>query len=42
MSVEQPRIRIFQLANGKRVAHQFVQSQVDQFLSDNAGSTLVR
>jgi len=42
MAVEQPRIRIFLLANGKRVAHQFVQSQVDQFLSDNSGSTLVR
>jgi hypothetical protein len=42
MAVEQPRIRIFLLANGKRVAHQFVQAQVDAFLLDNSGSTLVR
>lgn len=42
MAVEQPRIRIFLLANGKRVAHQFVQAEVDAFLSDNSGSTLVR
>jgi len=42
MSVEQPRIRIFQLEDGTRVAHQFVQSQVDQFLADNSGSTLIR
>ena len=42
MPIEQPRIRIFLLANGKRVAHQFVQSQVDAFLADNSGSSLVR
>ena len=42
MALEQPRIRIFQLSNGTKVAHQFVQSQVDAFLADNSGSTLVR
>jgi hypothetical protein len=42
MAVEQPRIRIFQLANGKKVAHQFVKSQVDKFLANNSGSSLIR
>jgi hypothetical protein len=42
MAVEQPKIRVFLLANGKRVAHQFVQAQVDAFLADNSGSSLVR
>ena len=40
--VEQPRIRVFLLENGTRVAHQFVQAEVDAFLADNASSSLVR
>ncbi len=42
MAIEQPRIRVFLLSDGTKVAHQFVEAQVTAFLADNAGSTLVR
>mgnify|MGYP000256140140 FL=1 len=39
---EETRIRVFELANGKRVGKQLTDAEVVTFLADNAGSTLVR